>query len=222
MPRGREVGMVPQWVGMHASTDLGPRRAPAASRENVAGNARITGALGAAIFVLLLIEGITVLRVSQMITAHVFLGMLLVPFVTVKLGSTGYRFIRYYGGNRAYVEKGPPGFLLRLLGPVVAVTTVGLLATGIGAVLEGQRAAWLGRAHKASFILWFGAMTVHVLGHALETPALAVADMHRDARRRVPGAATRLLLFVATLGIAILLGAVGIGWAHHWQVLHAR
>lgn len=185
----------------------------------VEGNARITGAIGAAIFVLLFLEGITVLRVRDMITLHVFLGMLLVPFVTVKLGSTGYRFLRYYAGDRAYVEKGPPHVLLRALGPLVAITTVGLLATGIGAVLEGQRVGWLGRAHKAFFILWFGAMTVHVLGHAFETPALAVADLRRQARMQAPGAATRLLLFAATGAIAIVLGIVGIGWAHHWQAL---
>jgi hypothetical protein len=186
----------------------------------VEGNARITGAIGAAIFVLLFLEGITVLRVRDLITLHVFLGMLLVPFVTVKLGSTGYRFLRYYAGDRAYVEKGPPHVLLRALGPLVAITTVGLLATGIGAVLEGQRAGWLGRAHKAFFILWFGAMTVHVLGHAFETPALAVADLRRRARMQAPGAATRLLLFAATGAVAVVLGFVGIGWAHHWQALH--
>jgi hypothetical protein len=99
------------------------------------------------------------------------------------------------------------------------VTTVGLLATGIGAVLAGRHAEWLGRAHKASFVLWFGAMTVHVLGHAFETPALAVADLRRDAHARVPGAASRLLLFAATVVIALGLGIIGIGWAHHWQTM---
>jgi hypothetical protein len=188
----------------------------------VEGNARITGAMGAAIFVLLFIEGITVLGVQAMITMHVFVGMLLVALVAVKIGSTGYRFVRYYRGDAAYVEKGPPHVVLRALGPIVVFTTVGLLATGIALLLEGQRASWLGRAHKAFFILWFGAMTVHVLGHSLETPALAVADLRRQARARVPGAASRLLLYVVTAVVALALGAVGIGWAHHWNALHVH
>jgi hypothetical protein len=188
----------------------------------VEGNARITGAMGAVIFVLLFVEGITVLRVGDMITTHAFVGMLLVAFVAVKIASTGYRFVRYYRGDAAYTSKGPPHVLLRVLGPIVVITTVGLLATGIGAILDGNRAFWLGRAHKAFFILWFGAMTVHVLGHALETPALVVADLQRGARARVPGASPRLLLLFATAVLALVLGLIGIGWAHHWQAMHVH
>jgi len=138
--------------------------------------------MGAVTFGLLFVEGITVLRVRDMITLHAFVGMLLVAFVAVKIGSTGYRFARYYAGHAPYTAKGPPHVVLRVLGPVVVVTTVGLLATGIGAIVD-QQSFWFGRAHKAFFILWFGAMTVHVLGHALETPALAVADLHKFAGR---------------------------------------
>ena len=153
----------------------------------VVGNARITGTFGAVIFVLLFLEGLTVLRVGALISMHVFVGMLLVPFVVVKMASTGYRFVYYYRGRADYTRKGPPPLVLRLLGPVVVVTTVTLLASGIGVLLT-HRVRWLLFAHKASFVLWFGAMTVHVLGHVFETPALAVADLGRAARGRVPGA----------------------------------
>lgn len=175
--------------------------------------------MGAVIFALLFVEGVTVLRVRELITPHVFVGMLLVAFAAAKIGSTGYRFVRYYVGDSTYVEKGPPHPLLRILGPVVVFTTVGLLATGIGAILEGRHADWLARSHKAFFVLWFAAMTVHVLGHALETPALAVADLRRRARAGVPGATARLLLVGVTVAAALALGVVGIGWAHHWQTL---
>lgn len=183
----------------------------------VAGNARITGTFGAAIFVLLFVEGVTVLRVRELISLHVFVGMLLVPFVIVKMASTGYRFTRYYRGQAAYAAKGPPPLLLRLLGPVVVVTTVVLFATGIAAVLRGRSTRWLVEAHKASFILWFGAMTVHVLGHALETPALAIADVRRGVRERASGATTRILLVFVALATGLALALVSIGWAHHWQ-----
>ena len=180
----------------------------------VVGNARITGTFGAVIFVLLFLEGLTVLRVGSLISMHVFVGMLLVPFVVVKIVSTGYRFVRYYGSRAAYAEKGPPPLLLRLLGPVVVGTTVTLLATGIGALLTHRRTRWLLLAHKASFVLWFGAMTIHVLGHALETPALAVADLRLAARREIPGATARIALLVVTVAIALALGFVSLRWVH--------
>ncbi len=188
----------------------------------VAGNARITGTFGAVIFVLLFLEGITVLRVRALISIHVFVGMLLVPFVIVKIASTGYRFVRYYGGDSAYANKGPPPLVLRTLGPIVVVTTIAVLATGIGALLTDRRTVWLVQAHKASFIVWFAAMTIHVLGHALETPALVVADLRRDAQRHAPGALTRIMLLLVTLATGIALGVVSIGWAHHWQAVHMR
>jgi len=194
-------------------------QSPAESEAGVIGNARITGAFGATIFVLLFLEGITVLRVQELITTHVFVGMLLVPFLVVKIASTGYRFARYYAGDRAYVEKGAPALLLRALGPVVVATTIALFATGIALILTDRRISWLLPAHKASFILWFGAMTVHVLGHILETPALALADLRAAERRRAPRAATRFLLLVLALATGITLGFISLGWVHHWQAL---
>jgi hypothetical protein len=190
------------------------------TKPSVAGNARITGTLGAAIFLLLFVEGVTVLRVNNLISAHVFVGVLLIPFVVVKIASTGYRFARYYSGRPEYVEKGPPPIVLRLLGPIVTVMTVAVLATGIAAVLN-RGSHWLALAHKASFIIWFGAMALHVLGHVLETPKLAIADGRRTDRAQVPGASARLALLAVAVGVAIPLAIASLGWAHHWQ-LHAR
>jgi len=197
-----------------------PTRANEASA-GVEGNARITGSLGAAIFVLLLVEGITILRVGQLISLHVFIGMMLVAFAAVKIGSTGYRFLHYYRGDGSYVRKGAPPLVLRALGPLVVLLTIAVLGTGIGALLTHRHGDWL-LLHKASFILWFGAMTIHVLGHALETPALAVADMRRGVRDEAPGVAARLGLFAVTLLLAIVLGLLSLGWVHHWQALRFR
>ena len=47
---------------------------------------------------LLAIEGATVPRVHALFRLHVFVGMLLVPPVLLKIGSTGWRFPRYYAG----------------------------------------------------------------------------------------------------------------------------
>jgi hypothetical protein len=44
------------------------------------------------------------------------------------------------------------------------------------------------KVHKASFVLWFGAMTIHVLGHLGEVFRLAPRDWLRRTRRDVTGA----------------------------------
>ena len=180
------------------------------------GNARLTGALGALIFVFLFLEGLTLVGVERLMWLHAGLGMLLVALVVAKIASTGYRFARYYTGRREYVEKGPPPFFLRVLGPVVTVTTVAVLVTGIGALLA-RNTHWLQLAHKASFVVWFAAMTLHVLGHALETPALAFADWHRTRRAEAPGARARFALLALAVVIGLLLAALSLHWAHQWH-----
>ncbi len=177
----------------------------------VAANARITGAMGATLFVLFAAEGLTILaHVGGLLSTHVFIGMMLVPPVLVKTTSTGYRIAKYYRGNPDYVHKGPPPLLLRLLGPFVIATTFLVIGTGIALLLD-PGGDLLGVAHRASFVLWFGAMTLHVLGHLLETPRLASADYGRRARA-VPGAAGRRLLLVGVLVSAVLLGIWSLSW----------
>ncbi len=64
------------------------------SDEDVESNARLTGSAAAVLLLLLAIEGVTVLRVRALLTLHVFIGMLLVPPVLLKVGSTTWRFVR--------------------------------------------------------------------------------------------------------------------------------
>src|SRR5205823_3919476 len=87
------------------------------------GNERLTAASGAVLFLLLAAEGVTILSIGQLLSPHVFIGMLLIPPVALKLASTGWRFARYYRGTREYREKGPPLLPLRLLAPVVVAST---------------------------------------------------------------------------------------------------
>ena len=63
--------------------------------------------------------------------------MLLIGPVVLKVCSTGYRFVRYYTGAAAYRRKGPPAPLLRLLGPVVLLTSVAVIGTGVMLALTG-------------------------------------------------------------------------------------
>jgi len=170
------------------------------------GNARLTGATAAVLLVLLAAEGLTVLRVGPLLTPHVVVGMVLVPFVVVKIGSTGWRMARYYLGDPAYRRRGAPPIVLRLLGPVVVLLTVLLFGSGIALLLvpHSLRPGTM-FVHKASFVLWFGAMTIHVLGHALETSRLAPADLMARTRSQVRGAGARMWVQAACLVTGILL-----------------
>jgi hypothetical protein len=150
------------------------------------GNERLTAMTGAVLLVLFAAEGITILSVHQLLTLHFFVGMLLAGPVLLKIGSTGYRFARYYTGAVPYVRKGPPAPLLRLLGPVVVLTSCGVIGSGIALAFAGPgNGPWL-IAHKALFVLWVGAMTIHVLAYA---PRLARLGWHIASANRERAAA---------------------------------
>ena len=201
------------------STDWRPAVPEQRSRSSggASGNARLTGSIGALIFVALAAEGLTLLGVRQLISAHVFIGMLLVPAVAVKTASTLYRFSRYYAGAPDYVHKGPPPIILRFFGPAVVITTIGVLATGIAALAAGPSNRWLVQAHKASFLIWFAAMMVHVLGHILETPALAFADWRRSKSSQLPAARPRIIVLIVTVAVGLALATASLGWIGAWH-----
>lgn len=142
------------------------------------GNERLTALTGAVLLVLLAAEGFTILGLHQMITAHFFIGMMLLGPVALKLGSTVYRFVRYYTGSAPYRRKGPPTPLLRLLGPVVVAATVGVFGSGVGLAIAGpSNIGLLLFLHKGSFVVWFGAMSIHVLYYLWRVPGLIAADL---------------------------------------------
>ena len=60
--------------------------------------------------------------------------------------------------------------------------------------------------HKASFVLWFGAMTIHVIGHIVETARLAPRDWSARTRRDIAGAGARQWLVVVSLAAGLVLG----------------
>jgi hypothetical protein len=187
------------------------------STEGPEANARLTGALGAVLLLLLAAEGFTVLSVRSLLAPHVFIGSLLIPPVVVKIGSTFYRFVRFYRGSEAYRRKGPPPMLMRVLGPFVVVLTVAVLGTGVALlfVARSARHEWL-FLHKASFVLWFGAMALHVLGHLVDTARLAPGDWYRRTRRDVRGAGIRQWAVVASIAMGVLLGLALVGRSGLW------
>jgi hypothetical protein len=175
------------------------------SDDGVEGNSRLTASAGAVIFVLLAIEGVTVLRVHSLFRLHVIIGMVLVPVVLLKVATTAYRAARYYLNSPAYRRRGPPPLVLRVLGPVVVLSTVAVLLTGIALLLLGpdHRSPWL-VIHKVSFIIWFVVMTVHVLGHIIETVRIAPRDWALHGPRVARAGMRRSAVVVALLAGVVL------------------
>src|ERR1700693_5045081 len=165
-------------------------------------NARLTALTGAVLLVLLAVEGVTLLSLRSMLSWHIFVGVLVVPVVGLKLASTGYRFFRYYSRRADYVHAGPPHPLLRLLGPVVVLTTVALLATGIALIVVGPGGGLMLSLHKASFFVWLGALGAHVLRPLRRLPRAGRADL--SSGDRLGGSRRRLLLVAG----AVVVGAI--------------
>jgi hypothetical protein len=204
-------------VGMFDSqaATLGGTRSRLADRTGgVAGNARLTGAVAVALLVLLAAEGATIPFIGQLLGAHLFIGLMLIPPVALKLGSVGWRFARYYTHDEPYVRKGPPPTVLRVLAPGVVVTTIALFGTGVALLFAGPPSHTLIFAHKLSFFAWVALMTLHVLGHLLELPSLAGADWRRGSR--VGGVATRAGALAVAIGLGVALGFVALAVGGAW------
>ncbi|MFJ9863880.1 hypothetical protein [Streptomyces sp. NPDC101165] len=186
------------------------------------GNERLTAATGAVLLVLFAVEGVTILFLGQLLTLHFFIGLLLTGPVCLKIGSTGYRFYRYYTGSPAYHRKGPPAPLLRVLGPLVLATSVAVLGTGVTLALLGPGTGPVPvlLLHKASFVGWIAVMTVHVLAYVWRLPGLISADLRsRPARHGIvaPGRAGRWSLLAVALGAGLVVALAGIHLVSAWS-----
>jgi hypothetical protein len=171
------------------------------------GNEQLTAATGVVLILLLAALGVTILRIGQLISEHLFLGLLLLGPVGLKMASTGYRFARYYTHNREYVRRGPPEMWLRLLAPAAVATTLAVFGTGVWLLIVGPQhrdPALL--LHKVTFFAWLAAMGLHVLGHLAQMPrALRAESLDGTALGgRQAGDAGRILAIVG----AIVAGAV--------------
>src|SRR5947209_6114801 len=96
-----------------------------------AGNARLTAWLGLLLLAAFLVECATLVSLHRLVAVHIFVGAMLVPLALVKTATTGWRMIGYYAGNADYRRAGPPPLLLRLLGPLVVLSSLAVLGTGL-------------------------------------------------------------------------------------------
>jgi hypothetical protein len=109
----------------------------------------------------------------------------------------------------------------------VVATSLAVLGTGLGLVLMGSdsfralAAVHLSMVtlHKASFILWFGVMTLHVLARTV--PALRVLSAREPAEPRTSGGLARLAVVAGSLAGGVLLAVIVLNasswWTSTWQ-----
>jgi hypothetical protein len=198
-----------------------------------AGNARLTAWTGLALLVLIVAELITLLDVRGLISWHVAIGVLLVPFALLKTASTGWRILRYYTGSRPYRSAGPPPLFLRVLGPLVVASTLVVLASGIVLIavgeergratlftVLGQRIDWVS-VHQALFVVFAVVTGLHLLARLVPALTLVSARVRRavDARTTgsVPGGWRRVTALVATLVAAAVATALLLPLASGWH-----
>ncbi len=182
------------------------------------GNARLTAATGVILLVLVALEGLTLVSLRPLLPAHVFIGMLLIPPIALKLGSTGYRFTRYYAKDHKYRLAGPPQALMRMLGPFVIVATLVLFGSGVAMLALGPEQGWVVNVHKASFVAWLVVTGVHVLGHVLHVPGLAGADFRVPKERR-SGSRLRQGAVAGALVAGLVIAIATLQYAAPWQAV---
>ena len=172
------------------------------------GNELLTAATGVVLLVLLAVEGLTIIFLGPLLVVHLLVGMALVPPTMLKLSSTGYRFARYYAGTARYVHRGPPPVVLRLTAPLLVVTTLGVLATGVVLLIAGPSTRDpLVLIHKVTFFAWLAVFGVHLVGHLPRIPRAVRVDYgpgtsHGGARGR------RLVVALALVAGVALAAAV--------------
>jgi hypothetical protein len=183
------------------------------------GNLRLTAIVGAVLILLLAAEGATIPWIGSLLTVHIFLGMLLLGPVALKLVSTGYRFVRYYTGSPGYVEKGPPAPLMRVVvAPVLVLSTLTLFGTGV-ALLAFGRVGMLSLLHKASFIVWVGAMAIHVVAYSPRAARYVLAEGNRV---RLGGTGVRIGLLLASLVVGLGIAFATLPQARAWHGGHGH
>jgi len=227
----RGIETLPTPVAEVVSTAVGQahREDPVGARTGgPAGNARLTAWLGVLLLVAFLAECATLASLNGLLTVHVFVGALLVPLALAKTATTSWRMLRYYFGNAAYRQAGPPPLLLRLLGPLVVMTSLAVLGTGLALIAIGSRdGGQLGSfagfrldaltLHKAAFVVWLVITSLHTLARLV--PAVLLAG-NRLGPHVVPGGRLRLGLLALTVAVSVVTGAIVVSVSSYGSERH--
>ena len=169
---------------------------------NPAGNERLTAMTGVVLLLLFVAECLTLLNLGNLLTLHVFLGMLLLGPVSLKICSTLWRFTRYYTGSAAYVRKGPPAPLQRVTGPFVMLSTVAVLGTGVMLAVEGPFNGPWHQWHHLAFFIWVVFIVIHLASYVPKLPRI-LSGRADQARYVLASRTTRWLLLCGSLAAGL-------------------
>jgi hypothetical protein len=179
-------------------------------KSNPGGNEQLTALAGILLIGFLAVEGATLLNLRALLTVHAFVGMFLLPVVALKLGSTGWRMARYYLGKEEYVRRGPPAWPLRVfVAPVVVASTLVLFGTGVYLLATHEVQGTAVGLHKASFVVWLVATSLHVLAR--------LVPMRDALRARYAGLGLRLALVAVTVVAGAAIAAATLSGADQLQ-----
>ncbi len=173
-------------------------------RAGPAGNERLTAMTGAVLLVLFAVEVVTTLLMGSLFGLHFFLGMLLIGPVCLKIGSTVWRFCRYYLRSEPYVRRGPPPALQRVLGPALVITSAGVLGTGVMLAVQGPVFMW-GKLHQLCFYLWLIIVIIHVVHYLPRLPKMLAGQSAGTVMQAVAGRRARWLLLAGSLAGGLIL-----------------
>lgn len=188
-----------------------------------AGNELLTTVTGAALIVLLAVIGVTIVRIRGLLSVHLFVGLMLAGPLVLKMASTGYRFVRYYTGNPRYVQVGPPPTPLRLIAPLVVVSTVVVMASGVALLIGGPSSrSTFYPIHKLSFFVWLAFAGLHVVGHLPELGRGLREDYGAEARwdESTDGRNGRAMALASAITLGVVLAVLFIPQFGPW--LHAN
>ena len=176
------------------------------------GNERLIAWGGAALFVGFGFEGLTLLTgVKDHLKLHMLIGIALLIPTGIKVAATVYRFAKYYAKSPAYVRKGPPQIVLRIIAPFLVMNTAFILLSGLAIPLSGSYRHLVEGLHKLSLWTWLLLTGIHVLWYLWRVPRLMIADL--TGRGTSVGAAVQRIAVVVGGGVAgCALALVLFGW----------
>lgn len=116
--------------------------------------------------------------------------------------------------------KGPPLLLPRLLAPVLVVSTVGVLATGVWLLLLGHRSDQVLQLHQIASIVFGAVFGIHFLAYAPRMVRSLRADWGPIRRQAIPGTGLRGMLVAASLGAGLALSLTLLSAIEGWNGGH--
>ena len=188
------------------------------SRVNPNGNERLTAAVGLLLLAPVAVEVVTILLGAHtFMSVHVFVGLALIPVIVLKLGSTGWRFARYYTRSRAYVAQGPPRMAMRLLAPLFLVATVVLFGSGVAmGLLHGHLLQTARRLHGPASVIWLALFGLHVLVYLGRAVRSTAQDAVPAEGRPVHGRTWRAYALATAIVCGLVLGGALVPAQHRW------